>query len=196
MLFTNSPHDRNSPSSYYIWPRHRPLKISKFLDDLLRPLFNELAKRTAIDSGFELVKRLNQLSDRSLKEETLLCTLDVADLYTMILQIDSVLSLWKMLEFLKMEQIDGLKVETIIRISRFMMPNNYFSYDDRLYHQIRGGSMGSPLTLTIANCYMFFVERDIVKKVKNSGGLYLRYIGDIFITINWPQRHLLKQVEQ
>ncbi len=36
----------------------------------------------------------------------------------------------------------------------------------------------------------------IVKQVNNSGGLYLRYIDDIFLMINWPQRHLLKQVEK
>ena len=56
--------------------------------------------------------------------------------------------------------------------------------------------MGSPLTLTMANCYMFFFERPIARQVKNSSGLYLRYIDDLFITINWPQRHLLKQIER
>ncbi|CAF5002362.1 unnamed protein product, partial [Rotaria socialis] len=64
------------------------------------------------------------------------------------------------------------------------------------YHQIRGGAMGSPLTLTIANCYMFFFERNIVKQITNAGGLYLRYIDDMFIIINWPERHLNKQIDQ
>jgi hypothetical protein len=44
--------------------------------------------------------------------------------------------------------------------------------------------MGSPLTLTMANCYMYFFEKEIAKQVKNSGGLYVRYIDDIFIAIN------------
>ncbi|CAF4812802.1 unnamed protein product [Rotaria magnacalcarata] len=56
--------------------------------------------------------------------------------------------------------------------------------------------MGSPLTLTISNCYMYFFERQIVNQIRNSGGLYLRYIDDIFITINWPVRHLLKEVDR
>ena len=75
------------------------------------------------------------------------------------------------------------------------MQNNYFSYNGQYYHQIRGGAMGSPLTLTIANCYMFFFERNIQKQINNNGGLYLRYIDDLFIVINWSERHLLKQVE-
>ncbi|CAF1368869.1 unnamed protein product [Rotaria sordida] len=75
------------------------------------------------------------------------------------------------------------------------MRNNYFSYDGQFYHQTRGGAMGSPLTLTMANCYMFFFERRIAKQIKNSGGLYFRYIDDLFIVINWPVRHLIKQIE-
>ena len=56
--------------------------------------------------------------------------------------------------------------------------------------------MGSPLTLTIANCYIFFFERNICKQVHNSGDLYFRFIDDLFIIINWPKRHLLKQIEK
>ena len=43
---------------------------------------------------------------------------------------------------------------------------------------------------------MFFFERDIYKQVHNSGGLYFRFIDDLFIIINWPQRHFLKQIEK
>lgn len=56
--------------------------------------------------------------------------------------------------------------------------------------------MGSPLTLTIANCYMFFYEQNIVKQINNSNGLYIRYIDDIFIIINWPVRHMQKQIDR
>ncbi|CAM4850308.1 unnamed protein product, partial [Rotaria magnacalcarata] len=33
-------------------------------------------------------------------------------------------------------------------------------------------------------------------QIRNSSGLYFRYIDDIFITINWPVRHLLKEVDR
>jgi hypothetical protein len=60
--------------------------------------------------------------------------------------------------------------------------------DSISYHQMRGGAMRSLLTLTMASCYMFFFEREIVKPV--------HYIDDIFVPINWPSRHLLKRIEQ
>ena len=176
--------------------KHPTTKISKYLDDLLRPLFNKMAQQTSVESGFELLKRLHIWSEQNLRKESIFCTIDVGDLYTMIPQIEGVLSLRKMLNHLKLEQIHGLKIETIIRLSRFVMQNNYFSYDGQFYHQRRGGAMGSPLTLTIANCYMFFFEQRIHKQIHNSNGLYLRYIDDIFLVINWPQRHLLKQIEK
>ena len=175
--------------------KHPTIKISKFLDDLLRPLFDKMASKTTISSGFELVKQLQEWSTISMRQETLFCTIDVSDLYTMVLQVDGVLSLKKMLVYFKLKHIGRLKVETIIRLSRFVMQNNYFSYNGQYYHQIRG-AMGSPLTLTIANCYMFFYEQQIVKQIHNSFGLYFRYIDDIFIAINWPPRHLLKQIRR
>ena len=176
--------------------KHPTVKISKFLDDLLRPLFDKMALDTTIMSGFELVKKIQEWSNVNMKQETLLCTIDVTDLYTMIPQVEGVLALRKMLDHLNLKQIGGLKTEVIIRLARFVMQNNYFTYNSQFYHQIRGGAMGSPLTLTIANCYMFFFERDIIRQVNNSNGLYLRYIDDIFLIINWPTRHLLTQVDR
>ena len=156
-----------------------------------------MALKTTVTSSFELVqKKLQQWSTIHLFQETLFCTIDVADLYIMVAQVEGILSLKKMLDYFKLKQIDGLKVETIISSSHFVMQNNYFSYNDQYYHQIRGGAMGSPLTLTVANFYMFFYEQLIAKQIKNSFELYFRYIDDIFIAINWPPRHLLKQISR
>ncbi|CAF3477017.1 unnamed protein product [Rotaria sp. Silwood1] len=155
--------------------KHPTKKISKFLDELLRPLFNKMASNTTVTCGTEVIKQLHEWSKRNIRQETLICTMDVMDLYTMIPQTEA---------------------EAIIRLCRFVIQNNYFSYNGKYFHQVHGGAMGSPLTLTIANCYMYFYERDIVKQVNNSNGLYLRYIDDIFIIINWPIPHLSKQINR
>ncbi|CAF1424867.1 unnamed protein product [Adineta steineri] len=128
--------------------------------------------------------------------KTSLCTIDAVDLYTMIPQLKGILALEKMLDHLQLKQVGGLHTETIIRLAKFVMENNYFKYKDEYYHQVRGGAMGSPLTLTIANCYMFFFEQSIIRQINNSHGLYFRYIDDIIIIINWPNRHLQKQVDR
>ncbi|CAF1372088.1 unnamed protein product [Rotaria magnacalcarata] len=43
------------------------------------------------------------------------------------------------------------KIATRFFEKKFVIQNNYFSYNGKYYHQVRGGAMGSPLTLTIAN---------------------------------------------
>lgn len=155
-----------------------------------------MAENTTVTSGTDLLKRFSKWSKNHLCQTTSLCTIDVVDLYTMIPQTEGLFSIKKMLDNLKIKQTDGLKVETIIRLSRFVLQNNFFSYGGKYYHQIRGGAMGSPLTLTIANCFMFFFEMNIVKQINNSGGFYVRYIDDIFIGVNCPTRHLHKQIDQ
>lgn len=122
-----------------------------------------MALTTTVTSGFELVKILQKWSKVNMRQETVLCTIDVADLYTMIPQVEGVLALKKMLDYLHLKQVDGLKAENILRLARFVMQNNYFLYNDKYHHQVRGDVMGSSLTLTIANCYMFFFEQSIVK---------------------------------
>ncbi|CAF1488392.1 unnamed protein product [Adineta steineri] len=176
--------------------KHPTLKISKFLDDLLRPLFNQMASKTTITCGFELIKHLQKWSSLNLYKETSLCTIDIVDLYTMIPQVAGVMALKKMLNHLQLQKIGELTTDTIIQLARFVMENNYFKYKDEYYHQIRGGAMGSPLTLTIANCYMFFFEQSIIRQITNSHGLYFRYIDDIIIIVNWPNRHLKKEVNR
>ncbi|CAF4416031.1 unnamed protein product [Rotaria socialis] len=176
--------------------KHPTIKISTYIDQLLRPLFDKIALKTTTTSGFEVIKQVYEWSTNNPRKQTLLCTTDVVDLYTMIPQTECVLAIKKMLDYLELKQIRGLKIESIIKLSRFVMKNNYFLYAGQYYPQIRGGAMGSPLTLTIANCYMFVFERNIGKQITNAGGLYLRYIDDMFIIINWPKRHLNKQIDQ
>ncbi|CAF4990187.1 unnamed protein product, partial [Rotaria socialis] len=110
--------------------------------------------------------------------------MDVTDLYTMIPQEGGIKAIRKLMETSNIKQIDGVKKEIILALARFVMTNNYFYLDGLYYKQIRGGAMGSPLTLTIANAYMYFVERPISKWAIRTNSLYYRYIDDLFIMSN------------
>ncbi|CAF1268739.1 unnamed protein product [Rotaria sordida] len=66
--------------------KHPTIKISKFLDDLLRPLFDKMAHDTTVTSGLELIKKLQEWSRLNMNENTIFCTINVIDLYTMIPQ--------------------------------------------------------------------------------------------------------------
>ncbi|CAF4253154.1 unnamed protein product [Rotaria magnacalcarata] len=160
------------------------IAISRWLDGLLRPLFNRLANETTILNGSQLVKQVEQWSARYLTSTTSFITMDLSDLYTMIPQEGGIKAIRKLMETSNIKQIDGVKKEIILALARFVMTNNYFYLDGLYYKQIRGGAMGSPLTLTIANAYMYFVERPISKWAIRTNSLYYRYIDDLFIMSN------------
>ncbi|CAF4870281.1 unnamed protein product [Rotaria sp. Silwood1] len=160
------------------------IAISKWLDSLLRPLFDRLASETAVLNGVQLIKQVEKWSDKYLTPATSFITMDVTDLYTMIPQEGGVTAIKRLIETSGLKQIDGVKKEIILALTRFVITNNYFYLDGSYYKQIKGGAMGSPLTLTIANTYMYFVERPIFKWAQRTCSLYYRYIDDLFIMSN------------
>ncbi len=160
------------------------IKISKWLEDLLRPLFDRLTCETNIQNGVQLIKQVEKWSANYLTSATSFITMDVTDLYTMVPQEGGVTAIKRLLEASNLKQIDGVKKEIILALTRFVITNNYFYFDGSYYKQIRGGAMGSPLTLTIANTYMYFVERPIFKWAQRTCSLYYRYIDDVFIMSN------------
>jgi hypothetical protein len=54
------------------------------------------------------------------------------------------------------------------------------------YQQIRGGAMGSPFTMRLANIYMLKWEQPLITHQKRHNELYVRYIDDVFMTSNLP----------
>jgi hypothetical protein len=154
------------------------------LDKLLRPLFDRLACDTTIPNGVQLIKQVERWSASHLTPATSFITMDITDLYTMIPQEEGVTAIKRLMEASNLKQIDGVKKEIILTLARFVMVNNYFYLDGSYYKQITGGAMGSPLTLTIANAYMYFVERPIAKSAHTTCSLYYRYIDDLFIMSN------------
>ncbi|CAF1493552.1 unnamed protein product, partial [Rotaria magnacalcarata] len=55
--------------------KYPTIEISKFLDGLLRPLFDGKASNTTVTSGTEVIKLLQERSKRNIRHGTLLCTM-------------------------------------------------------------------------------------------------------------------------
>ena len=115
-------------------------------------------------------------------------------------------ALYVLYRFCAKHAIDGkignLTVNTIIRLACVLLETNYFVYDNKYYKQIRGGAMGSPFAMTLANIYICMNGSkhclNINKREMNSMAgksiskaksfiisvFFIRYIDDIFITSN------------
>lgn len=150
--------------------------VSHFLDQLLRPLFDRVAKETTFVNGIDLVRQLEKYRDNGrLLSSTQFITFDVTDLYTMIPRNGSLEALGRFLvRHSTKGKIGSLSVDTILRLARLVLDTNYFVYDNKYYRQIKGGAMGSPFTMTLANVYMLEWEQPLVELQLSQNELYGR----------------------
>jgi hypothetical protein len=130
--------------------------ISKFLDQLIRPLFDQHARTTTIIDGVDLIRRLHVYVENDyLKPTTQLCTFDITDLYTMLPQEESLDILTEFLIEFGYHKVKGIPIDAIWKLARIVITENVFIYEKKFYRQVIVGAMGSAFTLTLANIFMW-----------------------------------------
>ncbi len=130
--------------------------ISKFLDQLIRPLFDKHVRSTTIINGVDLIRRLEAYVENGyLKPTTQLCTFDITDLYTMLPQEESLNILTEFLIHFGYNKVKGIPLDAIRKLARIVITENVFIYEKKFYRQVIGGAMGSAFTLTLANMFMW-----------------------------------------
>jgi hypothetical protein len=160
--------------------------ISRLLDLLIRPIFEENVETTTIIDGVDLITRLEMYStQRRLKASTYFCTFDITDLYTMLPQKEALDILEKFLKHFGYNAVAGIPIDTIRQLAELVLTENVFVYDNKYYRQILGGAMGSPFTLTLANIFMWEWEKRIVEEQQNAGEIYVRYAFIVYYTNNY-----------
>ncbi|CAF2080561.1 unnamed protein product [Rotaria magnacalcarata] len=186
LYFIPKPHKTGTPLRPIVSGMNTPTtKISKMLDRLIRPLFDQYVKQPTIIDGVHLIRQLDKcVSFGLLKPTTHLCTFDITDLYTMLPQEESIAILKQFLIRFNHTHVRGMSINAIESLARIVLTENVFIYGNKYYRQIKGGAMGSPFTLTLANIFMWHWEQKLVEKQKASNELYGRYIDDIFLTSN------------
>ena len=156
---------------------HAPSRcVSTFLDSLLSPLFDQVARTTTFINGIDLVRALEKYRDNGfLLPTTLFITFDVTDLYTMIPRQGALTALARFCaQHSNSGKIENISVDTILRLARIVLDTNTFAYNDKYYRQIKGGAMGSPFTMVLANIYMFEWETSFINNQTSQNELYGR----------------------
>ncbi|CAM4836895.1 unnamed protein product [Rotaria magnacalcarata] len=151
-------------------------KISKFLDKILRPIFDDKCKDTTIIDGASLITELSKYNKKGLLKPTILfCTFDIRNLYTMLPQEESLDILMAFLHAHGYRKVKGISIDTIKKLASIILKDNVFAYGKKIYKQTTGGAMGSSLTFTLANIFMSNWQKNIVEEQTNTGEFYGRY---------------------
>jgi hypothetical protein len=139
--------------------------ISKFLDQLMRPLFDKHVHSTTIIDGVDLIHRLETYFENDyLKPTTQFCTFDITDLYTMLPQDESLNVLTEFLVQHSYHKVKSIPLDAIRKLARIVITENVSIYEKTFYRQIIGGAMGSAFTLTLANIFMWKREKQLVHR--------------------------------
>ena len=157
---------------------HTPTtKISNLLDRLIRPIFNDKCQETnIIDSASFLARMLKYAKDGRLKPSTLLCTLDIRNLYTMLPQDEALNILMEFLHTHGIRKVQGISLDTIRKLAAIVIKENVFVYGKKIFRQVMGGAMGSSFTLTLANVFMWKWEKEFRRRKEISGEIYCRSV--------------------
>ncbi|MGL4482604.1 MAG: reverse transcriptase domain-containing protein, partial [Lactococcus garvieae] len=148
--------------------------VAKWLAKIIEPIRRELSKHSLKDS-FEFVDRIK---DKNLKE-TQMYSFDVASLFTNVPVIETVNYLCEWVEHNPNTisiPIPSLK-ELLLRCTM----NVQLLLNKKIYRQVDGVAMGSPLGPILADIFMSKLENNQLKSDIENLDTYCRYVDDIFI---------------
>ena len=152
--------------------------VSKFLNNLLAPIYLRVARQTTFLNSIEVTRALEKYqSNGLLTVTTKFIVMDVENLYTMIPRQGALEALLRFLEkHTKYRKIGPFNIHCIMKMARLILDNNYFAYKDKYYQQVRGGAMGSAFTQVLANIYMLEWEQDLIRHQTSQYEIYGRSV--------------------
>jgi hypothetical protein len=164
-------------------------RASEVLDYFLQKHTRTL--ETVLDSTRSFISKIRRIKT---DEDCILVTGDVKAMYTSIPLKGAKFVTEQALQSVDREMCSygGLRA-----IMNFVLDNNYFLFQGRLYQQKNGIAMGTACAPAVANLYAGFYENISMPALKESGLLfYGRYIDDIFLIFRGPEHKLNDMLSQ
>ncbi|KAJ1189456.1 hypothetical protein NDU88_006201 [Pleurodeles waltl] len=153
--------------------------LSTFCDSFLQPL---VKKSSTYLKDTKDVLNLIEVINSTTSVEALII-LDFESLYTNIPQAATLQVVEAAL--LQHPWTSPTPVHFVMHCASLAMTQNYFQFEETLYHQIRGTSMGSTFAPSLACLYMYQFEKLFILPTENpffeNIKLWRRYINDILI---------------
>lgn len=155
---------------------------ARLIDHVLQPVVRQYPDY--LHNSEELI---NILSSFHVKEDVLLVSMDVINLYPSIPQKECLDILHR--EIKKHQNLLLLDPNFIIQLLAINMSNNYFEFGNAIFKQTTGIPMGAAFSPTVANIYMSVLLQRFLSTTREKPLLLRRYIDDIFLI--WPQNYNL-----
>ena len=151
-------------------------KISHFLTRLLQPIYDRRTHSATLKTGIDVIDALEDWSKKGLlQSNTLFVTLHIHDLCTIFPHESTMAAVQRFLEEYVIDgRVQGITIPNIVALVRLYLENQFLLYDNKLYRQIRGSGVNSPLTMLLANIYLHYWQQDLVAIVDEQHGIFGR----------------------
>jgi hypothetical protein len=161
--------------------------LAKWLDRQLQPVIKSI--EWIIPNTIRLI---NLIENYHFNDDIILVTCDIESLYTSIDLGESFTVLKRfMLDKSMFPTLLNEWVYMIIDCLTIVMSNNYFTYRNTKYHQVRGTAMGCNVAPCFANLFVAAYEYEF-KQYRTWPKHYVRYIDDIFFIWERGENNLIR----
>ena len=154
--------------------------VAKELAKILKPLVGKSPHH--INSTQDFVEQARHFK---LEAGECLSSYDVSALFTSV-PIDPALNVIKdlLVKDNTLKERKVMEVDDIILLLEFCLKNTYFSFQGQFYEQVEGAAMGSPVSPTVANLYMEYLEQKNLSTAPHPPKFWGRYVDDTFVIHN------------
>lgn len=152
--------------------------LSSFLGNILKP---SVGKTNSFIQNSEDFK--NKISNVTIPPNFMLISLDVKSLFTNVdshLVKNIISQNWRNIKKNSKSKLTKIQFLNALDI---VLNNSEFSFDNKIYKQIFGSPMGSPISPIIANLLMENLENSILNSLDFEPLFYFRYVDDIITAI-------------
>ena len=184
-----------TPPKYYGLPKvHKPgmplrpiissigsvtYSTAKELSRILKPLVGRSPHHVMNNLDF-----LESIKGIQVQPEECMVSYDVEALFTSVPVEESISIIEKLLEEDKdLHQRTAMSVNQIICLLKFCLNTTYFTFQGKMYEQVRGAAMGSPLSPIVANLFMEDLETKALATAPSTPKIWKRFVDDTFTII-------------
>lgn len=154
-------------------------RISSFVDFYAQPLVKNLDSHIKDTYHFlNIIKNIHIPNCNDI----FLVTIDVVSLYTNIPHDEGLYALKEYFDSRPNPRLPSSKF--LLDLAEIVLINNYFTFNNKFYHQEKGTAMGTRMAPSYANLYMGSLETKFLNSQILKPLTWLRFIDDIFMI--WP----------
>ena len=148
------------------------VNASRFMDRILQPYMRNT--RSYCKNATHII---NLLRRTSVPPHSYLASLDIESLYT---NISFDMAIKVLLKIFAQHE----KLVLYLELLKFVLKNNIFQFNGRIYHQICGIAMGTKLAPALASVVVAYYEEEYLDTLRQQPLVWKRYIDDILVI--WP----------